>query len=217
MTSMGSADMRYVLGGRKYEINVSTPQMALLLLFNDAEKLTIAEIGCATKIAPLELKKQILGLAMRNKVYDKILDKSCEQSKDMGPDTVLSINHDFTSRHVKFKVASVIPRDSEEQAKETRSKVDDTRRWQLDAMIVRIMKSRKEIEHRQLIAEIISLSSSFRPAPEDIKKRIEDLIGREYMERYVRKCTTAKGAEGCTIIEKGQDGQPLFTKASADI
>eukprot|EP01061_Rhynchopus_euleeides_P045118 TRINITY_DN799_c0_g6_i1.p1 TRINITY_DN799_c0_g6~~TRINITY_DN799_c0_g6_i1.p1 ORF type:complete len:748 (+),score=339.17 TRINITY_DN799_c0_g6_i1:160-2403(+) len=183
MTTMGSADVRYTIKGRKFEMNVSTPQMAVLVLFNTADKLTLGEIEEATKLPPLELKKQILGLAMKNKVYDRILEKSCEQSKDMCPDTVMSINPDFTSRHVKFKVASVVPRESDEQAKDTRSKVDDTRRWQLDAMIVRIMKSRKVIEHRQLVTEVINLSSAFRPTPDDIKKRIEDLIGREYMER----------------------------------
>ena len=54
----------------------------------------------------------------------------------------------------------------------------------LDAVIVRVMKSRRAMEHRQLVADVIDLlKGRFQPSPDDIKKRIESLIEREYMER----------------------------------
>jgi hypothetical protein len=52
----------------------------------------------------------------------------------------------------------------------------------LDALIVRIMKSRKAIAHAQLVAEIIQQCKFPAPVPE-IKKRIASLIERDYMER----------------------------------
>ena len=59
-----------------------------------------------------------------------------------------------------------------------------SRPFRLDAVIVRVMKSRKTMEHRQLIMEVVELlKGRFQPSPEDIKKRIESLIEREYMER----------------------------------
>lgn len=50
--------------------------------------------------------------------------------------------------------------------------------------IVTIRRSRKELSHSQLVSEALTqLSDRFRPEGPLIKKRIEDLILREYLER----------------------------------
>jgi cullin 3 len=54
----------------------------------------------------------------------------------------------------------------------------------IDAAIVRVMKSRQKMEHSQLIVDVTSqLTSRFIPDPLMIKKQIEVLIDREYLER----------------------------------
>merc|ERR1712150_146681 len=55
---------------------------------------------------------------------------------------------------------------------------------EIEACIVRIMKSRKQLNHNQLVTEVVEqLNKRFQPSPLIIKKRIEGLIEREYMKR----------------------------------
>ena len=58
------------------------------------------------------------------------------------------------------------------------------RKHQTEAVIVRIMKEEKKINHDNLVAKTIQrLSHLFQAKAELIKPRIEDLISRDYLER----------------------------------
>lgn len=62
--------------------------------------------------------------------------------------------------------------------------VDEDRKHEIEAAIVRIMKSRKRMPHNILVTEVTDqLRSRFLPSPVIIKKRIEGLIEREYLAR----------------------------------
>ena len=58
------------------------------------------------------------------------------------------------------------------------------RRHMLEAAIVRVMKSRKTMDHAGLTAEVLrQVAPRFPAQPPDIKRRIEALIERDYLER----------------------------------
>ena len=62
--------------------------------------------------------------------------------------------------------------------------MSNTSKHEIEAAIVRIMKSRKRLSHVSLITEVTEhLKSRFTPNPILIKKRIEGLIDREYLAR----------------------------------
>ncbi|KPJ10236.1 Cullin-4A [Papilio machaon] len=71
--------------------------------------------------------------------------------------------------------------ESEEQ-KATEERVFQDRQYQIDAAIVRVMKMRKALSHNLLISELYN-QLKFPVKPADLKKRIESLIDRDYMER----------------------------------
>jgi cullin 3 len=179
--NMGSADLKAVFSGRKYEINVSTYLMCVLLLFNSSGTLSYAEIAEATEISPPELKRALQSLACAK---FKILNKE-PKGRNVDETDTFSFNADFSAKHLRFKVGTVTAaKETEVEKTETRQKVDEDRKPQIEAAIVRVMKSRKEMEHNALIAEVTSqLSARFLPHPNVIKKRIESLIEREFLER----------------------------------
>lgn len=57
------------------------------------------------------------------------------------------------------------------------------RSHQIDASIVRVMKTRQRLEHNQLIGDVMKQLTRFQPDISQIKKRIEALIEQEYIER----------------------------------
>ncbi|OVA13346.1 Cullin [Macleaya cordata] len=182
-TNMGSADLKATFGkGQKHELNVSTYQMCILMLFNNADRLSYKEIEQATEIPTSDLKRCLQSLAC---VKGKNVLRKEPMSKDIGEEDVFFFNDRFTSKFYKVKIGTVVAqKESEPEKQETRQRVEEDRKPQIEAAIVRIMKSRRVLEHNNIVAEVTKqLQSRFLPNPVVIKKRIESLIEREFLER----------------------------------
>lgn len=63
-TNMGNADLRVDFGSKRHELNVSTYQMCILMLYNGADSLSYKEIAEATEIPAAELKRSLQSLAL---------------------------------------------------------------------------------------------------------------------------------------------------------
>ena len=61
--------------------------------------------------------------------------------------------------------------------------IQEDRSIAIEAAIVRIMKSRKKLEHNQLVQEVMQSLRVFKPNPVQIKTKIEHLIEKDYLER----------------------------------
>jgi len=91
-------------------------------------------------------------------------------------------NQNFHHKLMKIKINSVQIKETVEEKSDTHQKIQEERRFTIDAAIVRIMKSKKKMSHNSLINEVFS-QLKFPMKNADIKKRIESLIERDYLVR----------------------------------
>ncbi|KAL6658952.1 hypothetical protein ACP70R_002992 [Stipagrostis hirtigluma subsp. patula] len=182
-TNMGTADIKATFGnGSKHELNVSTYQMCVLMLFNSADVLTYRDIEQATAIPAADLKRCLQSLAL---VKGKQVLRKEPMSRDIADDDSFSVNDKFSSKLFKVKIGTVVAqKETDPEKLETRQRVEEDRKPQIEAAIVRIMKSRRVLDHNSIMTEVTKqLQPRFLPNPVVIKKRIESLIEREFLER----------------------------------
>ncbi|XP_055710356.1 cullin-3 isoform X2 [Phlebotomus papatasi] len=168
---------------RKHILQVSTYQMCVLMLFNNRDRLTYEEIQQETDIPEKDLIRALQSLSM-GKAGQRLLVRT-PKTKDIEPTNEFLVNDAFVSKFHRVKIQTVAAKgESEPERKETRSKVDEDRKHEIEAAIVRIMKLRKTMSHNMLVSDVTSqLKARFLPSPVVIKKRIEGLIEREYLAR----------------------------------
>ncbi|KAL2060179.1 hypothetical protein VTL71DRAFT_9574 [Oculimacula yallundae] len=197
---LGSADIKCVfpkipgkegiLGReRRHELNVPTYGMIILLLFNDladGESLTFEAIQQSTNIPPQDLSRMLFTLSVLPKA--RVLTKDPANKDLPKPGDKFSFNASFTSKAVKIKapvmVGAINKVEGDDERKETEERNDEHRGYVIDTVIVRIMKARKTLTHQILFTEVIQqLTQRFNPNINMMKKRVESLIEREYLER----------------------------------
>ncbi|KAL8157248.1 hypothetical protein AgCh_002088 [Apium graveolens] len=99
--SMGTASLKATFGNtQKHELNVSTYQMCVLVMFNDADWYSYKEIEQATGIPSSDLKSCLQSLAC---VEGKNVLRKDPMTKDNGEEDVFSVNDNFTSKQCKIK------------------------------------------------------------------------------------------------------------------
>jgi len=172
--SLGNASVRATFGSKTYDLQVSTLQAVALNAFNGDEKLSFVQLQ-----EKLNLEEPILKPLMHSLSCGKyrVIAKSPPGDKIKKTDS-FRYNSKFSSnmRKIRIQMASLEPSNSLKRVQEERTNT-------IEAAIVRIMKARKTLGHQQLIAEVLQQLALFSPTTLSIKRRIEALIDREYLER----------------------------------
>jgi len=174
--SLGTCNIIGKFDPKPMELIVTTYQASALLLFNASERLSYSEIKSQLNLTDEDIVRLLHSLACAK--Y-KILNKE-PNTKTVAQTDYFEFNAKFTDKMRRIK----IPLPPVDEKKKVIEDVDKDRRYAIDASIVRIMKSRKVLSHQQLVMECVEqLGRMFKPDFKAIKKRMEDLITREYLER----------------------------------
>ncbi|CAO4366648.1 unnamed protein product [Caenorhabditis nigoni] len=166
-------------------LQVTTHQMIILLQFNHHKVISCQQLLDKLKIPEKELKRCLYSLAL-SKSSQRILTCKGPKGRDMiDMSDEFVVNDNFQSKMTRVKVQMVSRKvESELEIKETRQKVEDDRKLEVEAAIVRTMKTRKRLNHNNLVTEVTQqLRHRFMPSPMIIKQRIETLIEREFLQR----------------------------------
>jgi cullin 2 len=173
---LSNGDVKLGYTSKGYIINMSTTQMAVLLLFDQTDSLSFAELQETTKLADDQFSRYVQSL-----LDAKLL---LVNGESLNHDSVISLNLKYTNKRTKFKIAGTVQKESPQEVEATHHAVEEDRKMYLQAAIVRIMKSRKLLKHNALIQEVLSQSKArFAPSIATIKKCIEMLIDKQYIER----------------------------------
>lgn len=195
---LGSADLKVRTRKGQWEVNLSTLGMVVLLAFSDlppGDILSYNELKTQTSLPDAELARTLQSLACGK---HRLLVKH-PKGRDIGKEDTFEFNDSFSSPLARIKILQIAPSsasastsasasasassmlaggvENAQEREETERQIDEERKHQTEACIVRIMKDRKTMRHNDLVSEVAhQLAKRFVAAVPMIKKRIEGLI-----------------------------------------
>ncbi|XP_063600442.1 cullin-4B-like isoform X1 [Penaeus indicus] len=161
--------------GRK-ELLVSLLQALVLLLFNDADELTLDEIKSRTNIGENELKNTLQSLACGKA---RILHQD-PRGREVCDGSSFSFNKDFIFKRL-YRIKMIPLKITDEEQQQLEEPASQQYKQQVDVTIVKVMKT-KQVINKDLLVSAVQSQLKHPAEPEDIQKRIEALIDLNYLE-----------------------------------
>ncbi|EMC98474.1 hypothetical protein BAUCODRAFT_32519 [Baudoinia panamericana UAMH 10762] len=165
------------------ELVVSSFQAVVLLLFNgvaEDEHVPHSRILAETGLPEAEVNRTLQSLACAKL---RPLTKH-PKGREVNSTDTFTLNLDFSHPKYRVKINQVQLKETKEENRETHHRVAEDRNFECQAAIVRILKGRKKIAHAELVSETIKATMSRGVlAVGDIKRNIDRLIEKDYMER----------------------------------
>lgn len=185
--NMGEGVVKVNLGGKNYSLRVTTPQLALLLQFNQKDKISAKELSENMKY-PLSK----LAIIINSFLMVQILEKDDKQNND--PNLLFSLNNKFHYDSEKISLVNIIMT-LEQQYKQNCNKVDKEisdkfaigRENILQGAIIRAVKQNTNMTNQSLLENIKS------KIPFDITDNLyKSVLKTCFHEKYIKMKDTGE-------------------------
>ncbi len=183
----------YSLGNANIKMNAKSSYM---LQLTTLQAIVIMRFSGVPSGSPLPFETIVDDLKMPKDVVKSILHSLCcgsfvilkkadalKEDKSIQETDRFFVNWEFQNVKKTFRIPMTYVEDSNHNKKLEEKRLEEDRTIVIEASIVRIMKSRKQLQHQQLVGEVLHQLTFFKPDTSAIKRRIEALIDREYLER----------------------------------
>jgi len=166
---------------------LSCYQASIVMMFNSQAFVTAGIIKEQIGLSDADIKECLMKLCNPK---TGILTKENPKKPTFLPEEKLTLNMKYQTGNIRF---NFIPTQTAKQltegggsirsVTEIDAEVAKNRAMVIDAVVVRIMKARKICLYNDLLTDTIKQIILFKAQPPVIKKRIESLIERDYLER----------------------------------
>uniref|UniRef100_A0A0N4Z6N9 CULLIN_2 domain-containing protein n=1 Tax=Parastrongyloides trichosuri TaxID=131310 RepID=A0A0N4Z6N9_PARTI len=172
-----TVDIKNQTDFKNYLITMNITQASIWLLFEGNDSLTVEEISQRSGLTYDIVVKNL-------KIFVEHLLLLCEDL-NFSPTSKVEYNTKYQGKRMKFRLPQ--PQHQkiiEKEAEQVTQELMHDRKYYIECVIVRIMKTRKVIKHNDLISEIITQTKNrFTPDMAFIKRNIESLIDKMYLKR----------------------------------